>query len=219
MSGLALFNGLEVTEPKLPDVFDYDASVIKLQDLRDKTGEGFKKLMRELWIARECLAVRTGRPRKVKTKGPKTRSWMEYLNEIGMARSTAHKWLTMFFPDRERKMNLPTKTAPKLPPNSSTPERVMTPKEAEAGLKDPALETTMGKSEWTGGNQDQPPAEPNQGGTEKPSPDQTPKDELDASICQRLSVLKVKINRHTDAAKVQAAQKLLSELFILFSEA
>lgn len=210
MNELTLFAGCELPEPKLPDVFDYDASVLRMQDLRDKTGEGFRKLMEELWVARECLAVRTGRPRKVQSKGPKVRSWLEYLDAVGLARSSVHKWLTDIFPGREREITLPAKRLPLKLPNSSTSEPVMTPKEAAAGIKDQALNNAMDNPEWNG--QEKEPESPDRG-----EPASAP-DELNASICERLSVLKIKVATHPDQEKILAAQKLLSELFMLFGE-
>ncbi len=211
MSEVGFLNGLELPEPKLPDVFDYDASVTRLQDLRDKTGEGFKKLMQELWIARECLAVVTGRPRKVQSKGPKVRSWMEYLEAVGLARSTVHKWLTSFFPDKERKITLPTKPAPKLPLKPSTSGQVPPP-------KDQALGNAMDKTDW-GGGEDPESRDGTRSHIENGNENETPPSpaRLNADICVQLTYLRVKVSAHVDAAKIQAAQKLLSELFMLFS--
>lgn len=210
---VGILRELELAKPQLPDVFDYDASVIRFQDIRRKTGEGFKRMIEELWIARECLAVRTGRPRKVKCEGAKTRSWMEFLDAVGLARSTVHVWLTNAFPDRDREITLPAK---KLPPKSSTPERVMTPKEAAAGLKDQALGNAIGNAEW-GGEENPESRDGTNSHVEEADEDALSPAQQEALIRERLIVVRIKISRHPDSEKVRAAQKLLSELFMLFS--
>lgn len=79
--------------------WDYNASVAKMRQLLPRWKDASIEMLGELYRAREALAPR--RPGKIDVPNGTSNTWAGYLNDIGLPRMTAHRWLTMYDPERQ----------------------------------------------------------------------------------------------------------------------
>ena len=75
--------------------WDYDASVKKMRRWKISTIDGLV----ELYTAREELSRPGTRSDLVSNE---TRSWTDYLDDIGLSRATVHRWLSRFNPETKQ---------------------------------------------------------------------------------------------------------------------
>lgn len=92
----------ELKKPSIPKKWTYAESVKKVKGFTYKWKHLTIEIAKELWVAREKLSKRTGRPRitkKVvkKLTTYKTHSWTDYCKEIGSSRQSVDVWLARFF--------------------------------------------------------------------------------------------------------------------------
>ena len=87
----------------LPDLeqveWNYDQSVQKMRQLVVKWKSLSLELLRELYLARMNLSDRVSRNQI---------GWGQYLNDVGLTSSTAHRWLDKY--DFDRHELIPTET-------------------------------------------------------------------------------------------------------------
>jgi hypothetical protein len=77
-----------VTLPDLENVeWNYDQSVQKMRQLVVKWKSLSLEILRELYLARLNLSDRGSRNQV---------GWSQYLNDIGLTRTTAHRWLSRY---------------------------------------------------------------------------------------------------------------------------
>jgi len=91
---------LTVTSPKIPARWNYASSVKRLKAKVYKWNRVTVDLMNDLWIAHEVLTRPGTRSDLVPNE---TRSWNDFLEEIGLGRTTAWRWLQQYDPV-ERKL-------------------------------------------------------------------------------------------------------------------
>jgi len=86
--------------PSLPDQWSYGDSVKKMQRLIYKWKNMTRDVANELWIARENLAVSKSDAAKIMhgANAP-CNTWSQYCDDIGIAKSTANRWLNKWFPE------------------------------------------------------------------------------------------------------------------------
>ena len=82
--------------PKIPSNWNYEISVKKVRQTMYKWKNLTTELAQELWIAREILDAR-GRNLPNVANATYEKTWSEYCEEIGVERSTIHRWLTKHF--------------------------------------------------------------------------------------------------------------------------
>lgn len=95
---------LPIPKPDLPTQWNYDESIQKVRAFAyrwNKLQEDSPEILKELWIARQKLSVRTGRPKKYGTKVP-TYSWSGYCQDIGSSKQVVDRWLQAFREGRKR---------------------------------------------------------------------------------------------------------------------
>lgn len=80
--------------PTLPDLWSYEESVKKMQRLMYKWKNLTRDVANELWVAREKLSSRYHRD-----DGANAPSWGQYCQDVGVAKSTANRWLNKWFPE------------------------------------------------------------------------------------------------------------------------
>ena len=92
--------------------WDYDQSVAEMRPIVKQFGEDKIKLYGKLYEARKALSNRGSRP-----DWDDSQNWRGYLIEIGLAKSTAHRWLEKYDPI--------TKTIKQLePPKQPEPKKI-----------------------------------------------------------------------------------------------
>jgi len=103
MKGLVVIN----QTPKVPENWDYEASVARVKPLIYKWKNLTMEIVNELWIAREKLSTPAWNK---KSDGTKVPSWAEYCEEIGLIKQVANRWLASIFGYQR----LPSPPLPKL---------------------------------------------------------------------------------------------------------
>ncbi len=99
--------GLVVQPNKnLPEAWDYNESVTKVRTLITSFKTIAPEMLHELWVAREMLSRERGSGVAITTL-----TWGGYCTDIGLGRSTAHRWLKQYDPVKKKK-KLPKPTAP-----------------------------------------------------------------------------------------------------------
>lgn len=83
-------------KPALPVEWNYESSVKRVKGHIYKWTNLTEDIAKDLWVAREKLSARTGRPRKDGTFVP-TYSWDSYCEDIGSCRRTVNRWLSQWF--------------------------------------------------------------------------------------------------------------------------
>jgi N6-adenosine-specific RNA methylase IME4 len=84
-------------KPNLPEEWNYDESVNKVEPLVYKWKYLSLEMMTELWIAREMLS-RVGNPDfTIGTNVPIGKTWAQYCRDIKLEKRTANRWLKLFF--------------------------------------------------------------------------------------------------------------------------
>ena len=102
--------GLTITPDKtLPEEWDYRKSVLKMGRLMFTWKQVSIDMLRELWVARETLS-QPGLRSDLVPNG--TRSWSGYLEEVGLPRMTAHRWLEQYDPVEQKKIDPPSLKPP-----------------------------------------------------------------------------------------------------------
>lgn len=83
-------------EPTIPQSWDYEESIKKVQRVLYKWKTMTKEIAEELWIAREKL--NEGRKRTASgTFVPMDKSWAEYCADIGSSKRVVNRWLAAWF--------------------------------------------------------------------------------------------------------------------------
>ena len=94
---------LRLIDRELPEVWDYDEEVKKAQKLARRWATVTTQFLQTLWTAREVLSQR---PKgKLVSNGtsfnwniPSGLTWTKFLEQTGIARQTAQRWLASFDP-------------------------------------------------------------------------------------------------------------------------
>ena len=94
--------------PQLPDIWNYEDSISKIQPLIIRWKELTIEIVTELWIAREKLSTQ-GHKYADGTIVPSA-SWASYCDSIGLEKRTANRWLASIFGN----VRLPSPPLPKL---------------------------------------------------------------------------------------------------------
>ena len=97
--------GLRVIPNKnLPDTWSYQKSVERVRGLILSFKVVSKEMLHELWVAREMLDARGGdrKSEDWKSNVP-IGTFGQYLEDVGLARTTAHRWLSQYIPEERRK--------------------------------------------------------------------------------------------------------------------
>ncbi len=99
MSELVLVKNTS-TIPAIPDTWTYEESIKKIQPLVYKWKNLTVEVAEELYIARQMLS-KEGRPEKTDANAP-VFTWNKYCTDIGIAKSTANRWLQQFYPQEKQ---------------------------------------------------------------------------------------------------------------------
>ncbi len=83
---------------KLPENWNYESSVSKVQQKIYKWKNLSVEILEELWIAREKLS-KAGNPHRdlIETNVP-IKTWNDYCEEAGLIRKTVNRWLDRYNP-------------------------------------------------------------------------------------------------------------------------
>ena len=98
---------IEIKEPRIPSVWNFDKSVQISQELIINWKKVTIELATELHIARLALSKQGAR-----TDIKEARTWEDYCKELGIAKSTANRWIDRFF---QLRPNEPKLDSPELP--------------------------------------------------------------------------------------------------------
>ena len=90
--------------------WDYDASVQKMRPLVIRLKTITTEMLEELYQAHEALAPR--REGKIDVPNGTSNTWLGYLSDIGLPRTTAHRWLGSNYDPIEKKKNESPKQKP-----------------------------------------------------------------------------------------------------------
>jgi len=93
-------------EPKIPTKWDYNQSVKKIKVLVYKWKNLTADVVNELYIAREILS------RKQSYVANTTFTWEGYCEDIGVDRSTVHRWINRYFVANATRLELETPPLP-----------------------------------------------------------------------------------------------------------
>jgi len=94
-------------EPKIPTKWDYNQSVKKIKVLVYKWKNLTAEVVNELFIAREILSSQGAR-----TDLKEEKTWENYCEEIGVERSTVHRWINRYFVANATRLELETPPLP-----------------------------------------------------------------------------------------------------------
>ena len=108
---------LRLIDRELPQTWDYNEELKKAQKLARRWATGSKEFLQTLWTAREVLSQKWTK-RKDRKNGPNDpflnwnippdTTWTMFLEQVGIARRTATRWLADFDPETgERKPKTP----------------------------------------------------------------------------------------------------------------
>lgn len=91
-----------IKDRKIPKDWEYEKSVEKIKTTIYKWKNITAALLHELWIAREVLDGRGGDRKSINYKSNVANETFEnYCSDIGIHRSTAHRWLSSYDPERQ----------------------------------------------------------------------------------------------------------------------
>jgi len=94
-------------EPKIPTKWDYNQSVKKIKVLVYKWKNLTAEVVNELFIARKILSSQGAR-----TDLKEKKTWENYCEEIGVERSTVHRWINRYFVADATRLELETPPLP-----------------------------------------------------------------------------------------------------------
>lgn len=86
---------IEFEKPVIPEDWNYDESVQKVKTFVYKAKNLNEDILRELYIARDILS-KSGCRTDLVANATKLPTWENYCNEIGIDRSTVHRWLKKY---------------------------------------------------------------------------------------------------------------------------
>ncbi len=116
--------------------WDYNKSVQKMCPLVVKLKTLTSEMLEELYQAREALSNPRARTDLVCVPNG-TQTWSRYLKDIGLARTTAHRWLGLYDPVEKKKIEPPPKEPIKTEKPIINDEEYERRKEAELTEEEP----------------------------------------------------------------------------------
>jgi hypothetical protein len=126
--------------------WDYDASVCEVRGLVSGWKSITVDIVGKLWEAREALNAQ-GRNQytSIVPNGTIQRGWREYLEDIGLPKSTAHRWLSQYNPETRQ---LEERQAKPVPVDEAEEEEEPAPEseaQAETFIREPTGATMQAR--------------------------------------------------------------------------
>lgn len=101
---MGLINAVQYKTPNIPEIWNYEDSIAKVKPMIYKWKNLTFEILQELYIAREKLS-QVGNPNfTIGANAPIGKTWNQYCQEIGIAKSTANRWLNSFCGDKKTKL-------------------------------------------------------------------------------------------------------------------
>ena len=109
--------------------WSYDASVAKMRPLVARWKSVTDEFLGELYLARDELKSQ-GRRSDLVADATKSKTWQDYCRDIGLDRTTVHRWLEQYDPETGTRIE-PPKPEPKSEPAPKPKSRPAAPPDPE----------------------------------------------------------------------------------------